>query len=102
MANIKRKTTKNAGGLLQFFVGIIGITIFAISVVGIKNECRELQKDIDIFAKNKSRIRNEIVVLEGKIRDLTRPDHISKIVGDKFGMYTPSPESLKVVLKDNS
>ncbi|MBC8214586.1 MAG: hypothetical protein ISR90_04395 [Candidatus Marinimicrobia bacterium] len=102
MAKLKRKSNNNSGNLLQFIIGTIGITLFAIAIIGIKNECRDLQKYIDIRETKKSRLKNEIVLLESRIKDLTRPDRISKIVGDKFEMYAPAPESLIVVLKDNS
>ena len=41
---------------------------------------------------------NRVKVLSGKVKNLTRQDHIEKVAYDKFQFHVPDPESLIVYL----
>ena len=43
---------------------------------------------------------NRVKVLSGTVKNLTRQDRIEQLAKEKFNFYIPSPESLKVYLKD--
>ena len=44
---------------------------------------------------------NKIKFLDSKVRDLTSQGRIEKVARERFGMVSPSPESLIVVVWDN-
>ena len=43
---------------------------------------------------------NKVKVLLGKVKNLTRQDHIEQVAYDKFKFHVPAPESLIVYLED--
>ena len=43
---------------------------------------------------------NRVKVLSGTVENLTRQDRIEQLAKEKFDLHVPSPESLKIYLKD--
>ncbi len=86
--------------LVKFVGGVLLAMSFLITLLVVKNQCRTLGAEIDLKRSELSLLQEEVYLLQSDINYLTRPDRIRKIVSDEFGMYSPAPESLIVVLED--
>ena len=98
----KRKNNTGDSTKLLKFVGMMFIvTFFMIVLLEVKNQCRQLGKDIDADRNELSLLSEEISFLESDIHYLGRPDRIRSLVAEKLQMYSPAPESLIVYLGEH-
>jgi len=84
-----------------FYKWIIGsfITIFLLVFITIKMDCHALKDDIIGLKMKKRIIEDSIKVLKSRETHLLSQNRIESIAIEKFGMYSPSPESLIVVVQ---
>ena len=75
------------------------ITIFLLIFITVKMDCNTLKNDIISLKMKKRIIEDNIKVLSSKENQLLSKNRIENIAIEKFGMYSPSPESLIVVIK---
>jgi len=87
-----------ANNRYKWFVGF-AITIFLLIFITIKMDCNTLKNDIISLKMKKRIIEDNIKVLSSKENQLLSKNRIENIAIEKFGMYSPSPESLIVVIK---
>jgi len=87
-----------ANNRYKWFVGF-AITISLLIFITIKMDCNTLKNDIISLKMKKRIIEDNIKVLSSKENQLLSKNRIENIAIEKFGMYSPSPESLIVVIK---
>tara|TARA_Y100000746_G_C15352293_1_gene386446 strand:- start:299 stop:562 length:264 start_codon:yes stop_codon:yes gene_type:complete len=74
-------------------------TIFLLIFITIKMDCHAIKNDIISLKMKKRIIEDSIKVLKSKETHLLSKNRIESIVEEKFRMYSPSPESLVVVIR---
>ena len=75
------------------------ITIFLLAFITIKMDYNSLKNNITSLKMKKRIIEDNIKVLKSKENHLLSKNRIEKIAIKEFGMYSPSPESLTIVIK---
>ena len=65
-----------------------------------KNDCIFLRNEIYHMDNIRINHANRVKVLSGKVKNLSRQDHIEKVAYDKFKFLVPTPESLIVYIGD--
>ena len=84
-----------------FFSGSVLITIsFFIFFLTLKNDCIFLRNEIYHMDNILINHTNRVKVLSGKVKNVSRQDHIEQVAYDKFKFYVPAPESLIVYVAD--
>ena len=84
-----------------FFFGAVLLTIsFFISFLTLKNDCIFLRNEIYHMDNIRTNHANKVKVLSGKVKNLTRQDHIEQVAYDKFKLHVQAPESLIVYMGD--
>ena len=65
-----------------------------------KNDCIFLRNEIYHMENIRTNHKNEVTVLSGKVKNLSRQDRIERVAYDKFQFHVPTPESLIVYLEN--
>ena len=82
----------------KWFLGSL-ITVFLLVFITIKMDCHTVKNDIISLKMKKRIIEDNIKVLRSKEKKLLSKSRIENIAIEKFGMYSPSPESLIIVVR---
>ena len=75
------------------------ITVFLLAFITIKMDYNSLENNIVILKNQKRQIENNLKVLRSKEIQLLSKNRIEKIAIEELGMYSPSPESLVVIIE---
>ena len=75
------------------------VTTFFLGFITIKMDCNSLKNDITSLKMKKKIIEDNIKVLKLEENQLFAKNRIETIAIDQFGMYSPSPESLTIVIR---
>ena len=75
------------------------ITIFLLAFITIKMDYNSLKNNLISLKMKKRIIEDNIKVIKSKENQLLSKNRIEKIAIEEFGMYSPSPESLTIVIK---
>ena len=100
LGNRKNKKHNNQNYLPLFILVTIGVSFFFISLIGIKNNCRETGTRIDNLKRHHFSLNEQLQILKSNVTRLSRPDRIMRIAREDLGMITTTPETLIVVLED--
>ena len=82
----------------KWFLGSL-VTTFLLIFITIKMDSNTLRNDITSLKMKKRIIEDNIKVLRSKENQLLSKNRIENIAMEKFGMYSPSPESLPIIIK---
>ena len=96
----RKNKLSNLSGLFYFTTSVIVISLGFVFHITLRNECLETQREIVKLSKIKQEYDNKIKFLDSKVRDLTSQGRIEKVARERFGMVSPAPESLIVVVWD--
>ena len=94
------RRNKSLKDFLFFFGSVLIIISFFISFLTLKNDCIFLRNEIHHMNNILTNHANRVKVISGKVKNLTRQDHIEQVAYDKFKFHVPAPESLIVYLGD--
>ena len=93
----KSKVT-NYGGLFYFTIAVVIVSFGFVSHITLRNKCIAIQREIVDLENIGQEYNNKIKFLNSKVNDLMSPNRIEKIARERFGMISPDPESLIVVV----
>tara|TARA_Y100001970_G_C13569024_1_gene525275 strand:+ start:143 stop:454 length:312 start_codon:yes stop_codon:yes gene_type:complete len=96
----RNKKLNNLSGLFYFTASVIVVSLGFVFHITLRNECLESQRELVELSKIKQEYDNKIKFLDSKVRDLTSHRRIEKVARERFGMVSPEPESLIVVVWD--
>ena len=82
----------------KWLIGFI-VTIFFLGFITIKMDCKSVKNDIVSLKMKKRIIGDNIKILKLKENQLLAKNRIETIAIDKFGMHSPSPESLIIIIR---
>ncbi|NOZ07835.1 MAG: hypothetical protein GXO91_03020 [FCB group bacterium] len=99
MAKKRKKTQLNQ--LSGFVIGIIGLTLYFLTIVWVKNECLITGKYLDRIRKEKISLENDRKLLTSHLANLTSNSRISRLAAERFVMVQPRPEPV-IVVKDKT
>ena len=97
---IKSEKNKSISDFLFFFGFVTISVVILISIVTFKNECIFLRNEIYHLENIRATHLNQVKVLSGNVKNLSRQDRIEKIASENFQLHSPSPESLIVYIGD--
>ena len=100
MKSDRLRRNKSINGFLFFFGSVLLTISFFISFLTLKNDCIFLRNEIYHMDNIRTNHENKVKVLSGKVKNLTRQDHIEQVAYDKFKFHVPTPESLIVYLEN--
>ena len=93
----KSKVT-NYGGLFYFTIAVVIISIGFVSHITFRNECIDVQLEISDLVRIKKEYENKVKFLDGEVNSLMSPNRIERVARERFGMVSPEPESLIVIV----
>tara|TARA_Y100001970_G_C14052818_1_gene759885 strand:- start:457 stop:723 length:267 start_codon:yes stop_codon:yes gene_type:complete len=85
--------------IYKWLIGSL-VTVFLLVFITIKMDCHTIRNDIISLKMKKRIIEDNIKVLKAKESQLISKNRIENIAIKEFGMYSPSPESLIVVINE--
>ena len=95
---IPKRKESSLGDLFFFFGVVVIVCLAGISYITLKNECLTVQGEIFHLRNIHNNHSNSVKMLESKIRQLMRRDHIEAEARSRIGMTFPAPESLVVFM----
>ncbi len=98
---VKKRKKAPDHQLSRFIIVILGLTLYFLAVVWVKNECLITGKYLDRISKEKTSLENDRKLLTSNLVSLTSNTRISRLAAEKFGMVQPRPEPV-IVIKDNT
>ena len=99
MMNSRIKKNNSNNNLLFFFT-ITGITIlFLITFITIKNDCILLRNEIHHLDQIKNNQLHKVKILSANVKKYSSQHNVEKIANEKFGYFSPTPESLVVIIE---
>ena len=94
----QKSKVSNYGGLFYFTIAVVIISLGFVFHITLRNECISTQREIIELEKIQQEYSNKIKFLDSKVRNLMTQSRIEKVAREKFGMVSPDPESLIVVV----
>ena len=86
----------------MFFSGLVLLSVvLLIFMVTLKNECIFLRNEIYHLESIKASHHNQVKVLAGNVKNLSRQDRIEQLAYENFKLHVPEPESLIVYVGDS-
>ncbi|MBU0710685.1 cell division protein FtsL [bacterium] len=96
----KKKISKNRRKnmiMSSLFLFLIGMMVF---YVWIFNYTNQLYKEIDVLKREEANLVTQNRITSVELDRLARADRIKQIATDEMNMYTPTPETLAVVIAE--
>jgi len=98
---VRRKVSKNKKRKLVMFSLFLVLVCFMVFYIWIFNYTNLLFKDLEKLKREEAKLltQNRLVAIE--IDRLARADRIKQIASSEMDMWTPTPESLAVIISSH-